>query len=181
MPSSELLRRAIAGVMRGGQEGRLPLFAWTLGLPQDELLRMLAHCFAELPPLEPMGTLQYAAVQESTLTHFHDLVGLLLAHSTHKVVEPRVRWLAHALAAACFGGQHLWEELELDSRASVSLLLQTYFAPLHQANTAQLRWKRFLFEQLAQAVGTDALRPPKCHQCDDFALCYPAATNAKAP
>lgn len=157
----ELLRRAIAGVMRGGQEGRLPLFAWTLGLPQDELLRMLAHCFAELAPLEPMTPRQYAAVQDSTPAHFHDLVGLLLAHSTHKVVAPRVRWLAHALAAACFGAQHLWQDLELDGRTSVSLLLHTHFAPLHQANTTHLRWKRHLFEQLAQALGAEALRPPE--------------------
>lgn len=170
----DTVRRAIAAVMRGGQEGRLPLFAWTLGLSQDELLRMVAQCFPELPPLEPLTATQYAAVHASVPAHFHDLVGLLLAHSTQKTIEPPVRWLAHALACACFGNQHLWEDLELEGRAAVSQLLEKHFAALHQANTEHLRWKHFLFARLGAALGIANLRPPGCHQCDRFAQCFPA-------
>lgn len=174
----DTLRRALAGVMRGGQEGRLPLFACTLGLPQNELLRMVAQCFPELPPQEPMTVSQYALVQESVPAHFHDLVGLLLAHSTHKTVAPQARWLAHAVAAGCFGAQHLWADLELDGRESVSELLREHFVLLHSANTGNLRWKRFLFTKLGHALGLQDMRPPKCHQCDHFAQCYPTTNTS---
>ena len=40
--------RAIGGVLRNAQNGELPLYAWTLGLPQDELLAMLHHWAMEL-------------------------------------------------------------------------------------------------------------------------------------
>lgn len=173
-----LLHRAIAGVMRGGQDGRLPLFACSLGLPQKELLRMVEHCFPELTAMEPMTAAQYALVQDSVPAHFHDLVALLLAHSTHRTVVPQTRWLAHALAAACFCGQHLWADLELDGRESVSMLLKEHFLPMHQANTDNLRWKRFFFMKLSDALGVGELRPPKCEQCDTFAQCFPSTSTA---
>ena len=36
----DLLRRAVSGVLRNAQNGDLPLFAWTLGMPQPELLAL---------------------------------------------------------------------------------------------------------------------------------------------
>lgn len=173
----KLLHRAIAGVMWGGQEGRLPLFAWTLGLPQAELLEMIAQCFPLLQPLEPMTPAQYATVQANVPAEFHGMVTLLLAHAPRSAVEPPVRWLAHALAVACSGNQHLWEDLELDGRESVSRLLQHYFEPLYRRNTDNLRWKRFLYAELGAALGIADIRAPGCSQCDSFYSCFPSTST----
>lgn len=177
----ELLCRAIAGVMWGGQEGRLPLFALTLGLPQAELLEMIEKCFPELQPLEPMTAEQYAAVQSGLSVKFKGLVKLLIAHAPQAAEEAPVRWLAHALATACCGNQHLWEDLELDGRESVSALLERYFEPLYRRNTANLRWKHFIFAELGASLGIEDMRPPGCSQCDSFTDCFPTSSTKPFP
>ena len=55
----DLLRRAVSGVLRNAQNGDLPLFAWTLGMPQSELLALLARMFPEVDPVEAMPDAQY--------------------------------------------------------------------------------------------------------------------------
>ena len=49
----DLLRRAVSGVLRNAQNGELPLFAWTLGMPQPELLALLARLFLKSIPSNP--------------------------------------------------------------------------------------------------------------------------------
>ena len=39
------------------------------------------------------------------------------------------RWLAHAIAAACYGERELWEDLDLGGRDDLGRLLQKYFPP----------------------------------------------------
>lgn len=78
-----------------------------------------------------------------------------------------------ALASACFGRQHLWQDLGLDGRAQVSLLLRQGFPTLHASNVRDLKWKRHLFLVLGMQRGEVDLRPPKCDGCDHFAQCFP--------
>lgn len=174
--SDELLCRAIAGVMRGGRNGRLPLFAWTLGLPQSELLEMIWQYFPERQSLESMPSEQYARLLTTVPTEFHGLVDLLSKSTTPAQPDTAVRWLAHALAGACFGNRHLWEDLELAGRESVSTLLERYFEPLYLRNTSNLRWKRFLFVELGAALDIQDMRPPGCTQCDSFRQCFPTSS-----
>lgn len=169
---ASLLPRAIAGVMRNAQQGELPLFAWTLGLSQPQLLRMFECCFPEVGMLEPMPRRAYAVLADTVPQTFGQLVDLLLAHREPSADPAYCDWLARAVAAACFGDRHLWEDLGLDGRNAVSCLLEQYFRPLYLRNTQDLRWKRFLFAELGAAHGKTDYHPPGCSRCDQQARCF---------
>jgi nitrogen fixation protein NifQ len=169
-----LLRRSLAAVLRGAQDGNLPLFTWTLGLPQAELLEMLAGIFPELEGgLEPLTDTQYTHFLASTPADFTDLVSLLCSRCSMPIHDKNVEWLARAIAAASFGSRHLWEDMGLNGREEVDYLLATCFLPLYQGNAANLKWKRFLFSELGRSKGLVELRPPGCRHCDQFLICFP--------
>ncbi|MFZ6745424.1 nitrogen fixation protein NifQ [Undibacterium sp. JH2W] len=178
------LRMTVAGVLRHAQEGELPLFAWTLGLPQQDLLNMLASCFPELGLAEsqalttlPVG--QYLTLMQTAPAEFMPLKQLLLDHLSPSVDAQHGHWLACAIAAASFGSRHLWQDLGLPGREAVSALMRDYFTALFLANTQNLKWKRFLFAELGRRQGKHDLRPPKCTHCDDFHVCFQdSATTA---
>ncbi|MFZ6679110.1 nitrogen fixation protein NifQ [Undibacterium sp. Tian12W] len=178
------LRTAIAGVLRHAQEGELPLFAWTLGLPQQELLVMLASGFPE-PGMSDTRILmnlsgeQYHALLQTAPVEFMQLKQLLLDHQSVSVNAQLASWLASAIAAASFGSRHLWQDLGVSGREAVSALMREYFTELFLANTHNLKCKRFLFAELGRRQGKHDLRPPKCTHCDDFHVCFPdSATTA---
>lgn len=173
-PAGErLLVRAIGGVIRNAQEGELPLFAWTLGLPQAELVKLLAHCYPELGPMEPMPEPQYHAISRAAPPEHGRLVTLLLAGRSQQADPRHAAWLAHAIAAAALGSRHLWEDMGLGERADVSALLRHYFEPLYRRNTGQLKWKRFLFRELAELTGGYGGCVPDCSRCSQKTTCFP--------
>ncbi|MBC7857633.1 MAG: nitrogen fixation protein NifQ [Burkholderiaceae bacterium] len=165
--------RAIAGVLRSAQEGELPLFAWTLGLPQPALLALVQHCFPELGTLEPMPARQYVAIVDTAPAQFRDLTAMLFANRSPKARARHADWLAHAIAAACLGERHLWQDMGLTGREALSALLKSYFGPLFRRNKADLQWKRFLFAELGKTQGRPGLRPPGCERCAQAASCFP--------
>lgn len=167
-----LMCRAIAGVLRNAQNGDLPLYTWTLGLPQTELLAMLHHCFPELDPIEAMPAPQYDHLLRQQPADLAALATLMLHHRSPSVEATQAYWLAQAISAACFGERHLWEDLGLGQRADVSRLLKHHFGSLYTRNTHNLRWKRFLFAELGALRGHGDLLPPGCADCDDKALCH---------
>lgn len=175
---SGLMVRAIAGVLRNAQDGELPLFAWTLGLPQPALLAVVEHCFPELGALESMSQQQYAAIVATVPDEFRALAALLLAHRSSDIDPQRADWLAHAIAAASLGSRHLWQDLGLTGRDAVCSLLERYFQPLYRRNTRNLKWKRFLFAELGALQGKHGLQPPKCHDCNEFPVCFPISGSS---
>ena len=172
--AGNLAGRAIAGVLRHAQEGELPLFAWTLGLSQPDLLGMIGQYFPELGALEPMPQREYAAIERAVPASFRDLARLLFAHRSAGGDARLADWLARAIAAACFGCRHLWQDLGLPNRSAVSALLEQHFQTLYRRNAEDLKWKRFLFAELGSAQGNPGMRPPACDRCDQFRLCFPA-------
>lgn len=175
---ADLVRMAIAGVLRHAQEGELPLFAWTLGLPQQQLLNMLASFFPELglresQALTTLPAEQYEALMQTAPAEFFLLQQLLLAHLSPAANAQHGYWLTSAIAAASFGSRHLWQDLGLPDREAVSALMREYFTTLFLANTKNLKWKRFLFAELGRKQGKEDLRPPNCTHCDDFHVCFP--------
>lgn len=173
---SALLSQAIAGVLRHAQGGDLPLFAWTLGLPRDAWLAMLSTYFPESKALEPMSPAAYAAIEKSTPELFRHLAVMLLEQRSPEVDSVHADWLARAFAAACLGSRHLWMDLGLRGRADVSALLSAWFPALHAKNAHNLKWKRFLFAELAARRGASEIEPPNCNRCDEFPICFPAAS-----
>ncbi len=170
-----LARAAIAGVLRNAEAGELPLFAATLGFDRVEF-NALAETLQpgarrSMPDLGEGYAL--CAVQEPEL--FDPLARMLWEQRAPDLAERRARWLAHAVAAASFGHRHLWQDLGLAGRAETTALLDLHFPALAARNTADLKWKRYLFLALGERLGLDDLQPPGCADCDSHSSCYEAA------
>lgn len=164
---ASLLQHSLAAVLRGAQDGNLPLFTWTLGLPQQQLLTMLAELFPELANgLEPLPNTQYAHLLATTPVEFGDLVSMLCARRTPTSDSRYSEWLARVVAAASFGDRRLWENMELRNRKELDDLLATCFLPLYRDNSANLGWKHFLLAELAKSKKPDAPHPTQ-NQHDD--------------
>lgn len=101
---------------------------------------------------------------------FADLLELLLMYRQDDSAQ--TEWIARAVAAACLGDNHLWEDLALPSRASLSALLGAYFPALVVQNTHDLRWKRFFYRQLCERANVSLCKAPSCGVCSDYAACF---------
>lgn len=170
--------------MRNAQSGDLPLFTWTLGLEQDELLRLIKHCFPELGQLEALSPQEYAVLLKTTPEYFFPLCALLQSHARPSTTATTTqKWLAHAIAAASMGERHLWQDLGLSTRDELTTVLQTFFPGLHARNTPldktgqTLKWKRFLFKELGEQIGLPHLQPPGCHACRQRPFCFANQTD----
>lgn len=176
-----LARAAVAGVLRNALSGDLALFAATLGFDRREFRALVAACLPGVEPEREWEATAYALCASQAPALFAPLAELLLAHRAPGLAERPARWLAHALAAAGFGTRHLWQDLGLSGRAEVSRLMRLCFPALARQNTADLRWKRFLFLALGKQLGRPGLIPPHCARCDEYAACFgspPAADSA---
>ena len=110
------------------------------------------------------------AVEDPRSDEFADLLELLLAHRQDDSAQ--TEWIARAVAAACLGDNHLWEDLALPDRASLSALLGAYFPALVMQNTHNLRWKRFFYRQLCERAEVSLCKAPSCGVCSDYAACF---------
>lgn len=164
-PETKLALRAMAQVIRAGHHGDLPLFAATLGLSASEFQAILHDDVQFLAPELPSELLSGWLPEQ-----FMPMVSMLC--SFRVTDEPLVRWLSHAIAAACYGRRHLWQDLGLSGRADVSQLLGQWFPRLFDLNIHDLKWKRFLFEQLGERQGKSGLKPPSCNDCDSYRVCF---------
>lgn len=164
--------RAIAGVLRRAQEGELPPFAGTLGLPQAALAAMIEQYFPALGLAEPLPKCAYAAIRSTSPTAFHDLAELLFAHRAAGGDKRLADCLARAIAAAGFGSRHLWQDMDLPGRDAVSALICNHFPSLYRRNLRDLKWKRFLFAELGVQQGNLEMKPPGCGRCDQFRKCF---------
>lgn len=167
--------QAIAGVVNQVRDGRLPVFFRTLGLPLTEWRQMRKLCEPASADWE-----NASADGDGVPPTFHGLVALLTAHGVATADAARTRWLAHAIAAACHGERHLWQDLGATGREDVSRLLETCFRPLFLRNTQDLKWKRFLFAELGKTQGNPDLRPPGCGECDHLPICFPPSATGEA-
>jgi nitrogen fixation protein NifQ len=105
-----------------------------------------------------------------SLDEFHDLLQLLLDHRA--VADEHHRRVAHLVATACMGGDHLWQDLGLPERKALSALLTGHFPLLAAKNTGDMKWKKFFYKQLCEREGINACRAPSCAACRDYANCF---------
>jgi nitrogen fixation protein NifQ len=162
--TAHLRRQALAGVVRLARSGDLPPFALWMGLEPSEWQAMARDSMIETQPFCAGAPAPAQAAQ---------LAALMLARRSPGADARHAAWLAHAIAAASHGKHHLWQDLGLTGRTDVSALMQCYFEPLYLANVHDLKWKRFLYQQLGAALGHEDLRAPGCASCGDFGRCYP--------
>ncbi len=151
---SDAMTRALGGVSaRFGIQG----------LETAERNRMLRRHF-------PGGTANAGHDPGQRADEFEDLRELLMAHGRNR--EEGTRWLACAIATACLGENHLWQDMGLPNREMVSLLLRHYFTALYEKNTGNMKWKKFFYKQLCDRSGINACKAPSCQVCGDYTSCF---------
>ncbi len=52
-------------------------------------------------------------------------------------------------------------------------MLTRHYPELIVRNVENLRWKKFLAQQVAHANGVAPMYAPGCPGCEDFGFCYP--------
>ena len=155
--------RAIAGVIASGREGRIPTLEEGLGSRRfDSLVQRL---FPGADPGEPPPASSLFPAAE-----YGDVMRLLLDHRARGGEE--TDRVAHAMAIACLGANHLWEDMHLDSRAELSALIRMYFGSLAALNVRDMKWKNFFYKQICAREGFHACRAPRCEDCCDQERCF---------
>ena len=155
--------RAIAGVIASGREGRIPAFEEGLGTRR--FVSLVERLFPGAQPGEPPPvSALFPAVE------YGDLMRLLLEHRSRRGEETEL--VAHAMAIACLGASHLWEDMHLDNRAELSSLIRAYFWSLAALNARDMKWKNFFYKQICAREGFNACRAPRCEECCDQERCF---------
>ena len=160
--NDDLFARMLASQMLG--TGALPP---GLGLAQADFAALLARHFPGFTAAAG-GTL--AAEDPSREAERAELLSLLQAHCGG--ADASERWMAAIVAAACMGGDHLWQDLGLWSRVDLSGLMTRNFPALAEKNTRDMKWKKFLYKQLCDRDGVYVCRSPSCEVCADYAKCF---------
>lgn len=145
--SQQRLASVLAGVMRHAQTGDLPLFAWTLGLPQNRLLQMIATLFPELGAIDPVSEEKYATLRRGEPPEFESRLAWLKQYGACDCVPDHVNWLARAILAAVLGERPMWQDMGLRHSSELSALMTEYFPALHARYTHRfppVAWKPFL-------------------------------------
>lgn len=167
------LTQAFAGVIHGSRRNR--------GLETPDMLGLEEDRFASLMECYFPGALHNAgmAFPRGATAHgceamrgeeFGDLLDLLLEHRARPDRESE--WLAFAIATACMGNDHLYQDMGLPNRQILSALLEEYFPNLFARNSGNMKWKKFFYKQLCDRTGVNACRAPSCKVCNDYLKCF---------
>jgi nitrogen fixation protein NifQ len=89
---------------------------------------------------------------------FDDLRALLMTHRSEDSEE--TQWLACAMATACLGDNHLWQDMGLPNREALSKLLKRYFTTLHIRNKCNMKWKKLFYKQLCERAEISVCKAP---------------------
>lgn len=167
------LTQAFAGVIQNSRRNQ--------GLETPAMLGLAEEHFASLMESYFPRALQNAGLRLSNgpdvpgceamrSEEFGDLLELLLEHRTRSDKESE--WLAFAIATACMGNDHLYQDMGLPNRQILSSLLSEYFTGLFALNTGNMKWKKFFYKQLCNRSGINACRAPSCQVCADYLKCF---------
>lgn len=160
---------ALAGVIALAPHRRAPYDVAAAGLDARALAALQRRYFPDLGwPLDASGKRWEAG---EAIDEFDDLLALLLESRSHPGEESH--WLAHAVATACMGENHLWQDLGLPSRRELSRLMSQNFGGLAQRNSGDMRWKKFLYRELCERAEVRLCKAPSCAECTDTAICFP--------
>ncbi|MGD9787617.1 MAG: nitrogen fixation protein NifQ [Sulfuricellaceae bacterium] len=170
---ADVATRAFAGAL-SVSAGALPR---PLGLMDESFRSLLGRYFPEASNAPEWTTRDMnAGCTALRAEEYDDLVALLLEHRSRDGDE--TTWLASAVAAACLGNDHLWQDLGLASRDELSALLRDHFGPLFAKNTGNMKWKKFFYKQLCDRAEVKACAAPSCAVCDDYRVCFGSEDGA---
>lgn len=138
-----------------------------LGLYPEVYAKLLARHF---PALMPGELAAGRRPEERRLTERRNLIDLLLEYRT--VADPSEVWMAQIIAAACLGGDRLWQDLGLGSRDDLTRLMTGNFHYLAVRNGSDMKWKKFLYRLLCEREGIHVCPSPSCQVCSDHGQCF---------
>lgn len=166
----EVTTLVFAGVIALAPQRAAPYDVAIAGLDGEAMEALRQGYFPNLPLAVGTGVPWRATARCED--EFDDLVELLLDHRSFRDQESL--WLAHAVATACMGRNHLWRDLGLPNRAALSWLMQHHFSGLAASNTGDMKWKKFLYRQLCVRAELFVCKSPNCRACDDYVQCFGA-------
>lgn len=81
--------------------------------------------------------------------------------------------MAQIIAEVSLAFNHLWQDLGLESRGELRLLMSDCFPQLVVMNEHNMRWKKFFYRQrcLLQQ-GEVVCRSPSCDECLERSVCF---------
>ena len=159
---SDPLRPVLASLLAGRSLKQGVLTA-TLGLAPTDFQALLSDYFPGAAPQLQDGP-------GETIVELDDLRQLLLEFRAGAHASPS--WLAQAVAYACCGRNHLWQDLGLANRGELSLLMGTAFPTLAAQNVGDMKWKKFIYRYYCSREGIYVCPAPSCAECSDFSLCF---------
>lgn len=175
--SNDAILARIVAAQRAGN-GCLPLH---LGLQMHEFSALLRRHFPDSLFWLALHSGHDDAVQRGVLRQqlltlrydeWRDIRKLLLGGRRGDDISEE--WLAAIVAAGCLGGEHLWRDLGLASRAQLSEFLRHNFPGVALRNEHDMKWKKFFYKQLCEREGNYVCRAPSCEQCVAFDDCFGA-------
>jgi nitrogen fixation protein NifQ len=169
----DVLTESFAHVIATYCDPHFAPFVPALGLSYDsfcDLLQTRLPNFA--PPPHWLCAQEATAGKDGPLGEFTDLLQLLLDHRA--AANDQHRRIAHLVASACMGSNHLWQDLGLPDRNALSALLSGHFPTLAARNTGNMKWKKFFYKQLCEREGINACKAPSCAACADYDKCFGA-------
>ncbi|HTH15703.1 MAG TPA: nitrogen fixation protein NifQ [Magnetospirillum sp.] len=140
-----------------------------LGLSAEDLAALVGEFFPHAPSLlsglDPAQDGMFAQTADEAA-----LRQLLLANRSLGAVEEG--WLAHIIARRALSPRPLWQDMGLNSRDDLGLLLAHHFSPLAARNRDGMRWKPFFWREIEAAEGIDCRAARKCRTCRSFDRCF---------
>lgn len=147
-PAQDLTSNFVATVRARAEAGELPLFVWSLGLPQPALGRLLDEFGLPAAAVAQLAPGAFDWLEQLTPAAFHELRRMLFEQRTKLLDPAHADSLARALAGACFGNLPLWEDAGFASEAELASFIGTFFAPLAQQYRNSRHLKRQFFKDL---------------------------------
>ncbi|NNM83174.1 MAG: nitrogen fixation protein NifQ [Burkholderiales bacterium] len=148
-----------------------PPFVPGLGMGAEDFSHLLAARFPGFSPPAAWRVLQQKPIEtKGPLQEFDDLLQLFFEHMAAD--DRKNREVAHLLASACMGSDHLWQDLGLPSRSALSELMSQYFPGLAEKNRADMKWKKFFYRALCEREGIRICKSPSCASCLDHQNCF---------
>ncbi|HMN82053.1 MAG TPA: nitrogen fixation protein NifQ [Burkholderiaceae bacterium] len=117
----------------------------------------------------PLAVARQAARAEEVV----DLTTLLMEFADPQAGPPAMaRAIARGIAVASLGDNHLWQDMQLRSRAELSALIRQWFPRLAARNDRDMKWKKFFYKQLCEREQIFVCRSPSCAVCSDYDYCF---------
>ncbi|MCW5666339.1 MAG: nitrogen fixation protein NifQ [Piscinibacter sp.] len=113
------------------------------------------------------------ARQATRFDEVEDVERLLLEHADPAAGSGEaIAAMARTVSLACLGDNHLWQDLQLGSRAELSALMRHWFPGLVEKNRFDMKWKKFLYKQLCEREQVFVCKAPSCAVCSDRPVCF---------